>query len=388
MSAVNNGPQIVQRGLVLDLDASYMRSYSPNVIPNPTDLFAWTGTAQNACTLSRDTSITRQYGSIPLKMAITGNDPYTGTYNSLSWNLAPAANGQTWTLSFYAKASESITGNCYIFGANSNGNYIEAPSTSFTVTNTWQRFTFTTTFANASTVYVQARVGGPATGGSGKTIWWDGLQLEKASSATTFNPYYIGNTTWRDVSGNNNNLTLFYGPTFDTSNGGCILFDGVNDLAATVAAPTYGNNMTWEAWVNRTSSVNAYNMFMGAYLPYFGLKGDGTVIFSNYINSTQQTIYSTGFTNANNVWYHLAFTTEYIGGNTASKIYIYGVLNNSSTFTGTQNSTSYQFAVGDGQATSWYPFNGKISNVKVYNRTLSAAEISKNYEATRKRFGL
>ena len=37
MSTVNNGPQIVRSGLVLDLDASYMRSYSPNVYPNPTD---------------------------------------------------------------------------------------------------------------------------------------------------------------------------------------------------------------------------------------------------------------------------------------------------------------------------------------------------------------
>jgi len=82
MSTVNNGPQIVRSGLVLDLDASYMRSYSPNVLPNPTDIFAWCGSAgANAATLSRDTSMTRQYGSIPMKMAVTGNDPYTNTIN-------------------------------------------------------------------------------------------------------------------------------------------------------------------------------------------------------------------------------------------------------------------------------------------------------------------
>ena len=86
MSAVNNGPQIVRSGLVLDLDASYMRSYSPNVMPNPTDIFAWAGVnAANAATLSRDTSMTRQYGSIPMKMAVTGNDPFTNTINSVSY---------------------------------------------------------------------------------------------------------------------------------------------------------------------------------------------------------------------------------------------------------------------------------------------------------------
>ena len=41
MSTVNNGPQIVRTGLILDLDAGYMRSYSPNVFPNPIDPYAW-----------------------------------------------------------------------------------------------------------------------------------------------------------------------------------------------------------------------------------------------------------------------------------------------------------------------------------------------------------
>jgi hypothetical protein len=33
-------------------------------------------------------------------------------------------------------------------------------------------------------------------------------------------------------------------------------------------------------------------------------------------------------------------------------------------------------------------FNGKISNTKIYNRTLSASEILQNYNATKSRFGL
>ena len=176
MSTVNNGPQIVRTGLVLGLDASNMRSYSPNVMHNPTNIFAWSGTGNNNCTLSGDTTITRQYGSIPLKMVMTGTDPYTATYGSSINNLAPAASGQTWTLSFYAKSSETVTGNCYIFGANSSGAYIEAASTSFTVTTSWQRFTFTTTLGNASTAFIQMRFGG-SSGQVGKTIWWDGVQL-------------------------------------------------------------------------------------------------------------------------------------------------------------------------------------------------------------------
>jgi len=33
-------------------------------------------------------------------------------------------------------------------------------------------------------------------------------------------------------------------------------------------------------------------------------------------------------------------------------------------------------------------FNGKISNIQVYNRALSAAEVLQNYNASKSRFGL
>jgi hypothetical protein len=383
MSSINNGPQIVRTGLVLDLDASYIRSYSPNVIPNPTDLFAWTSTNQNACTLSRDTSITRQYGSIPLKMSITGNDPYTGTYNNSSWNLSAAANGQTWTLSVYAKASETITGNCYIFGANSSGNYIEAPSTSFTITTSWQRFTFTTTFANASTVYVQARVGGPATGGSGKTIWWDGLQVEKASTATNFNPYYLGNTVWRNSLGTGYNATLVNSPTFTSANLSYFTCSSTQNF--TVSNPLNQSNLTQEwtvsAWVNIDTVTGA-----GARYLISGLNNgicaefydSGTLL---YLNAGTDDYYTYGSSIEGSGWVLLTFLFRNSDG--YRKIF----KNNVDITTSGPNNTSKP----SGQNATFTIANnmqGKISSIMIYNRVLSLAEISKNYEATRKRFGL
>ncbi len=126
-------------------------------------------------------------------------------------------------------------------------------------------------------------------------------------------------TTWNDLSGNGNNGTLTNGPTYDSSNGGSIVFDGVDDKSTTNIT-SFGNNTTWEAWVNRTTNANAYNMFMGRTLPYFGLR-TSEIIFSNTIGGSQQTLNSTGFTPSNNTWYYLAFTTEYDGANTIPKIY-------------------------------------------------------------------
>ena len=39
-------------------------------------------------------------------------------------------------------------------------------------------------------------------------------------------------TTWTDLSGNNNTGTLTNGPTFDSNNGGSIVFDGTNDYVS------------------------------------------------------------------------------------------------------------------------------------------------------------
>ena len=155
---------------------------------------------------------------------------------------------------------------------------------------------------------------------------------------------------------------------------------------------SWGNDNTWEAWVNRTSSINGYNMFMGDYLPYFALNSSNQVHFSDYIGSNQRNVYSTGITIQNNTWYHLAFTAEYDGSaNTTMKIYINGVLNNSASWAGTQ-AASYStsnFTIGDGRSdATWYPFNGKVAGVKLYTKALTATQVKRNFMAQRMRFEL
>jgi hypothetical protein len=165
-------------------------------------------------------------------------------------------------------------------------------------------------------------------------------------------------------------------------------FDGIDDRGETATNISYGNNTTWTAWINRSASVNSYNMFMGRYLPYFGILSSNEIIFSNTVGGTQQTIYSTNFTAANNTWYYLAFTTEYVGTDTVARIYINGILNNSTTQSGGQGNIDFKFAIGDGYNATWYPFNGRIAAVNVYNRTLSSSEILQNFSAHRSRFGV
>jgi len=392
MSVAAN-PNIVTSGLVLSMDAGNPRSYSPNTFPSPIDTFGYFGTAgTNNCTISRDTSIAPSPANgIPLKMAVTGNDPYIATYASTNWSFTTAAPGQTWTVSVWIRASAATTAGFFIFGANSAGGYIELVNPMFSVTTEWQRFSGSITLGNPSTTALQVRFDGPDSGGTGVNVWYDGLQVEQTSTASNFNSRYnLNGITYDDLSLNRYNGVLTNGPTYKSQNNGYIDFDGVNDYSLSSGLQTFGNDMTWEAWVYCTQNVSTYNMFMGRYLPYFSFYGGVQLYFSNNIGGVQQTIATAGNLSLN-TWYHGVFTVSYSAPNTTMKIYTNGVETASQAFSGTQQNYAYGFMIGDGNNgsnSSWYPFKGRIGPVKVYNRTLSATEVQQNFNALRGRYGI
>jgi hypothetical protein len=176
------------------------------------------------------------------------------------------------------------------------------------------------------------------------------------------------------------------------STGTTFSFNGSNNSVMVPTLQSFGNNMTWEAWVNCEQDISSYNMFMGRYLPYFSFYAGNSLYFSNYINGVQQTIHATSPTLSYNTWYLATFTTSFDGTNTTMKIFTNGTETASNVFSGSQsNYTGVNFMVGDGNNgnnTNWYPFKGRVSNVKVYNRTLSADEILQNFNATRSRYGV
>ena len=157
-----------------------------NKFPYPLDGFAWVTTGNN-CTLSQDTGQgigVAGSGNSALKMVCTGTDSYTNTHGT-TFNHGTAGIGQTWTFSVYAKASTSLTGQLFLFEAPDGGSYTQFTNTSISITTDWQRFEVTRTLNQASTETVRVRVDGPQ-GNSSETVYWDGFQIEQASSATNF----------------------------------------------------------------------------------------------------------------------------------------------------------------------------------------------------------
>lgn len=154
---------------------------------SPLDIFAWCGGAtDNNCTVTRDTTVTDSpYGGVPLKMVVTGTDPHIMSYSTHTggpWNLATAANGETWQLRVLAKGSVATTIELFIFGTDSAGNWSGLTGTvsqvSRSITTSWEEYTHTYTFANAGVQAIQVRLDGPGAGGTA-TVWFDGLQIYK-----------------------------------------------------------------------------------------------------------------------------------------------------------------------------------------------------------------
>jgi hypothetical protein len=154
---------------------------------NPRDLFAWAQPAfLNNAVIARDASVTDSpLGGQPLRMTPTGADPHIGTYNNLAgqqWNLAPAAEGETWEVRVFVKGSEATSAQLFLFGTTSAGVWNPVSGTvgarTFPVSTEWQELVYRYTFAHPSVQAVQVRLDGPE-GGEPVQIWFDGLQLYK-----------------------------------------------------------------------------------------------------------------------------------------------------------------------------------------------------------------
>lgn len=390
--ATSYNSKIVTDGLVLCLDAANPKSYSPNVHPNPTDIYSWVNTSVgNNCTLSRDT-ITSPVGSTPLKMVQTGNDTHTPTYNAAAWRLAPAVLGQTWTVSVWVKASSAIQiQGCWIVEQNSSGGYLAGGgSPNPTIGTSWTRISGTYTLVDALTAFVGVRLDGTTTGGTGVTVWWDGLQLERTSVMTTFNSKTNTNgTNWFDAT--STTTASITGNLSYSSNQ--LLFDG-----SSYATILYNSKFNFDTsqticiWLKPTESdlVNRRNPYNQAY------GGGGTI--THEINGTLNYYWGTAGTNttpyssAGSVGFTVGLNESayitVVRDITNVKMYKNGILLSTTTnpygntvVTGTQN-----ILIGSGYAGPAY--QGNIPTIQLYTTALTADQVLQNFNATRGRYGI
>jgi len=216
----------------------------------------------------------------------------------------------------------------------------------------------------------------------------DGLVF--AVDAANYESYPGSGTTWSDLAGSNDG-TLTNGPTFDSGNGGSIVFDGSNDYVS-ISNPSATNagtvNSSISAWFKTSSDIVSNQTIYS--------ERDGTThIFSKlriksnkadyiFLTPSVTKVLNSSTSLSTNTWHYV---TGIKSGNDYS-IYINGQLDISSTEDVGSFSTGGTISTNIGKETIGLYLNGNVAQVKIYNRALTPQEITQNYNALKSRFNL
>jgi len=213
--------------------------------------------------------------------------------------------------------------------------------------------------------------------------------------------YVSGSTTWFDATANGLSGSLVNGPTFNSANGGSIVFDGVNDYVKSTTVngtgmmnPTlYGEVISVNIWIQSTSTqASQYVITTGAYTGivtgFTLIVNDGGTSGTDFIGirtSTKAYNYSSNFISINE-WVNVCFTTD------GTNMYVYkngsliGTVLGGAVGSGESNNAGLQIS-GPNNTPAFY-LVGNVSSTQIYNRALSASEVLQNYNSTKARFGL
>jgi hypothetical protein len=212
-----------------------------------------------------------------------------------------------------------------------------------------------------------------------------------------FTPSYpTTGTTWYDLSVNSYNSTLTNGPTYNSSNGGSIVFDGSDDF---ISAPVGANSslcvneITIMGWVYVTSFPNSSQAILAkktsassAGDSIFSLRkfSNGSAEFQMSWNGSTLSYFDSSIPSIN-TWFHMAIVVK--NGSPGFQMFLNGNNNNgfSSTYATPNwsdvNTYNWQFGLFE-------TATGRVGNVLFYNRSLTQTEVQKNFNAQKSRYGL
>ena len=216
----------------------------------------------------------------------------------------------------------------------------------------------------------------------------DGLVLYL--DAANRSSYPGSGTTWSDISRTGANGTLVNGPTFNSANGGSIVFDGTDDYVSTSINTstlnlTTSNGATMMCWLNMT----ILNRWTGV-ISFTGNTGNDVDFGWDLTSSNIVRVWKngSGASSAINISSYSNQWVLYTLTSTSSNLNFY--INNSAptsvALAGNINTTiGRNLLIMDNWDSS---VSGRLSNVVIYNRALSQTEILQNYNSTKTRFGL
>ena len=217
------------------------------------------------------------------------------------------------------------------------------------------------------------------------------LYLDAANTRS----YPRSGTTWTDLSRSDYTGTLINGPTFDSTNGGSILFDGSNDLVE-ITNSTSLTSFTISMWFKMTGPGSTGGASNTIYNSLFGINsGLRRILVSTSANTGTEGVIlvqmggsnyfsSSSTATVTNRWNNVVYTWQ---ANTAI-IYINGIAETPQTNSSVTFPAANLFLGAYSNPVVAYAMKGNIAQTSIYNRVLSATEILQNYNTIKTRFGL
>ena len=224
---------------------------------------------------------------------------------------------------------------------------------------------------------------------SGGTVTFvAGHTIHTFTTSGTFTPNGAPGTgtIWTDFSNNGNSGTLTNGPTYSSVNGGSFVFDGTNDYVdcGNATSLSFTNNLTVSIWCSSNNAASYRSPLMKTSsnswtdgFGYYQVSGTFAFYINQYNGAQTVSVSKASFPITN-------FVGTYNGVNL--KLYENGTLiQTGSSYTTNISNSSTNLEIGRGGGGS-YNWSGNIAQTQIYNRALSAAEISQNYNALKSRY--
>jgi len=390
--AISSGPNKNALGLVLVIDAANPKSYTglgttlsnaaatsvihkANIKNGPTYIGQWFGSLNfddndDFLVISNDATFQTNTGTLyawvktgitdpQLKSIITKNNAYgiylrNGLPIVIDWSTRSEykantniSDGNWHFITFTFNSGVSNGSNLYVDGVLKN--------------------TFTITVGNQlSDIYIGAR-------GITPNVVQKNVILHLEASNTY--SYPGSGNTWYDLSPYGRNATLVNSPTFDNTSGGALVFNGSSSYAEisnwnvltgnknfSIANTVKYQNNSDQVWISYGTGSSSSATQIGIGSSQFGL-------LANNVNTTLENSYLIPDT-----WNHLVLTHD----GTVTKLYVNGsyVKQKLTTY----NVGSSNLFIGKSGITTSFS-SAKVANVIVYNKTLTADEVSQTYDS-------
>lgn len=397
--AFSRGPNVVRDGLVLMLDAANPKSFrgepTTNLLGEVLSQSGWTGSYSlvDSITKTFDLSVTYSTSASAWRTFYFDVSSYIGQYITISCNYEFLLESNALFSNFTIGQGNTGTYPLHIAGSDSNDK--------ITITSKESQYLSWSGIINATGIVGFTIWIGSATTNGIVTCRVSNVQIENKDHATHFVNGTRGTTVatgggWKDLSGLGNHGELINNPTWDSENGGSLVFNG-------------NNNTTYDTGgyidITNSSSLNNLTEFTLSFCIYsYGAQSSNGASVFHKGNET-----NTGFIcepyggdirvnyGDGSAWYWTRFLTplthntysifDYVYDSISLKIYKNGVLQSSNNITISWDNTNL-IRIGRRRGHLNHYLYGKLPYERFYNKALSQSEIQQNFNALRTRFGI